>query len=77
MSVFEFEGESGESQPDEAEDDESVKSVTALESANGDGYTTIRATLPSDFVNDMDISGGDILLMKHMDDSDEIRVTKP
>jgi len=74
MSVFDFEQTSGETQADEGES--SVKSVTALESTNGSGYATIRATIPSDFVDDMDIKGGDVLLMEHKEDSNEITVTK-
>lgn len=78
MSVFDFQKESGEQStdnPDENSGEESMRTVSAVENTNGDGYSTIMATIPADFRDDLDISGGDILMMKHEEGSDEIRVS--
>lgn len=72
MSVFQFESGDGESSGQEGdvapEDHEDVKTVSVLESDNGDGYSHYRATIPAEFAREMDLSGGDTLFMELRED---------
>lgn len=80
MGVFKYDsnGESGAQTDDPGPDsdgDPDVKTVTAVEVPNGSGYSRITATIPSDFAQELEIEGGDTLIMTQSDDG--IQVTTP
>lgn len=84
MSVFDFQetdtGRNEDKQVDAGEDEErdvTVKSVTVMESGDGHGGTRHRSYIPADISRGLGLSGGDTLLMRHVEGEDEVIVRKP